>query len=90
MRRKQKGAPPLHPPRPGIADSTFCTYNTPVGRRQGALKANAKAKSERSRGAGSVERRRALREIEAFDAQLGVQIPAVKPRKTTQHFEEDS
>ena len=89
MRRKQKGAPPLHPPRPGIADSTFCTYNTPVGQRQGALKAKAKAKTERSHGEGE-SNRSALREIEAFDAQLGLQIPAVKPRKTIQHLEEDS
>ena len=87
MRRKQKGAPPLHPPRPGIADSTFCTYNTPVGRRQGALK--AKAKTEHSHGEGE-SNRSALREIEAFDAQLGLQIPAVKPRKAVLHLEEDS
>ena len=72
---------------PGIADSTFCTYNTPVGRRQSALK--AKAKTERSHGEGE-SNRSALREIEAFDAQLGLQIPAVKPRKTIQHLEEDS
>ena len=87
MRRKQGGLSCNHHGR--ALQIPLFAYNTPVGRRQGALKAKAKAKTERSHGEGE-SNRSALREIEAFDAQLGLQIPAIKPRKTTQHLEEDS